>query len=159
MILDYLKEALNRKLSGRDVEELLITPQEDYEEVEVLDIPVRGYLMSDGRWLSIGGQQDHRFINGMVQFDRRTEESFRTNETLKMLHIMRVANLIRYIPESDMFQILVKPTYNQIKELFKYCEREGKIEIEYGTNNPSKEYTKEYVDELEDDLKNYNGEV
>lgn len=148
----------DRKLDGIDVERLLTTPQENYEDVTVVDQPTRGYLLADGSWLDLAGQ-DHRFINGMVTFDKRTEEKFGTGSpTKKMLYIMKMANLIRYIPEGKSLQIITKPTRSQIREIWKLCEDRGKINIEFGINTDTKEYTSGNLEELEEDLKNYNGE-
>lgn len=113
-------------------------------------------MLSDGQWLDIGGQ-DHRFINGMVKFDKRTEESFGYTNTKKMHYIMKLAKLIRFIPESRVFQTLTKPTQDQVHEIVKYCERHGKIEVGFGLKTP-REYSSKATYELEDDLSSYNGE-
>jgi hypothetical protein len=143
-------------LNGRDVERLLTTPQEDYEEVIVHDTPCRGFLMADGSWLDIGGQ-DHRFINGMIEFDTKTEESFNHSQTKKMFHIMKLAKIIRFLPESKKFHTLTKPTRDQIHEIMKYCENHHKMEVEYGNSIP-KDYNPDEIYLLQEDLNNYNGE-
>lgn len=150
---------MRKKLTDSDVEKLLTTPQKNYEEVLVTDYPSRGFLLQDGRWLDIGGHQDHRFINGMVQFDPATEESFNHSQSRKMLHIMKMAGMIRFIPESKMFQVITRPTSAQIAEIKDFLVKHGKIEIEFGINNPSKGYlTEDYLDDLTEDLRNYQGE-
>ena len=146
-----------KKLTPLDVERLLTIPQKDYEEVHVTNYPTRGFMLQDGRWLDLGGQ-DHRFINGMVEFDPATEESFNQSRSRKMLHIMKMAGLIRFIPESQVFQVVTRPTSEQIREISDFFIKHKKVEVEFGTNAPSKEYTEGYEDDLIRDLRNYGGE-
>ena len=148
-------EKIAKRLSGDDVERILTSPHKDYPEVSVHDTPCRGFLLSDGSWLDIGGQ-DHRFINGMVNFDKKTEDSFGHSASNKLYYIMKLAKLIRFLPESEVFHTLAKPTRDQIHEIMKYCEKNNQVEVEYGFKNPRK-YSSDELDILQDDLNGYSG--
>jgi hypothetical protein len=93
----------------------------------------------------------------MVEFDKMTEESFSHSASKKMYYIMKMAKLIRFLPESKVFHTLTKPTRDQIHEIVKYCEDNKKVEVEFGFKEP-RIYSSDEIYLLEDDLSNYNGE-
>ena len=133
----------------------LIEPDEEFPEFEVVDFPVRGYLLNNGEWLSIGRGNDHRYINGKIYFPEKTEKSF-MGQTDKMFYIMKKAGMIRFMPEANYLQILTKPTYEQRREIKNLLHEVERFWIEYGTNSPSFEYSSDYDEELVNDLENYD---
>jgi GGDEF domain-containing protein len=139
----------------KSVLDQLTDPGEDYkDDVEVVDYVARGYLLPDGNYLSIGAGQDHRFINGMVDLGKKLEDKFKNERTSKMFYIMRSSGAIRFLPETNSFQILKDPTREQMRAIGRYIKDNGSVEIELGENKPSRTYTEDNLFELEDDLGN-----
>ncbi len=129
---------------------------DDYDNVQIYDEFIRGFMLPDGQYLAI--DQDHRYINGMVDLGEKLEEKFNGSyggRTQKMFYIMKAANLIRCIPEHGYyFQIVTKPTYEQHKELMRCLKEFGQIEIEYGFNGKTINYYEEESYLLDEDLEN-----
>jgi diguanylate cyclase (GGDEF)-like protein len=138
-----------RKKEQRPVIDQILNQPEGYEDIQITDMPAKGFMLPDGRYLDVTGISDeHRVINGMVSYP---DDSNQTNRTQKMYRIMKDAELIRFIPESNSFQLKTAPTRDQVRELGRYIKDNGEAEIEF-ENGRSARYTAESLFELEEDL-------
>jgi len=71
-----------------------------------------------------------------------------------MKYIMKESGIIRFIPESNSFQILSKPTGKQLSQIEKYAKENGRVEVEIGENGAYKTYDSDDVFSLEEDASN-----
>lgn len=113
-------------------------------------------MLPSGEYLDIGGQ-DHRYINGMVDYGKSKENYYsspHTNggRTEKMLDIMKDSGAIRFIPEANQFQILSSPTNKQLTQIENYVKKNGKVEVEIGKNAETKTYDENDIFDLENDV-------
>ena len=142
------------KKPKKTVLEQLTTPNEDFDNVKITDQPMRGFLLPSGEYLGIG-EQDHRNINGMVDYGKKYEEENQTEyggRTKKMYKIMRDAQAIRWLPETNSFQAVTKPTRGQLRAIEDFVKEHGSVEVELGENGKTETYTPDNIYDLENNI-------
>lgn len=140
-----------KKKSKKTVLEQLLTPQEDYEAIEVSDYPLKGFLLPEGNYLGVVGvSDDHRVINDLVTYPDDDDTAYGAR-TKKMFRIMEDANLIRFTPEANAFQLKTEPTSQQIRAISRYIRENGQAEVEFKSGK-SNTYTEDNLYELEEDI-------
>ena len=106
-------------------------------------------------YLAIGSGNDHRYINGLVDFGDEDETSY-GYQSNKMRKIMSRAGLIRLIPESNTFHIIAEVTKEQRRAIIKYIKEYDYANVEFGDVKANK-YTEDNLHELEEDLDTFRG--
>jgi hypothetical protein len=146
------QQTLQLSREEKSVLDQLLNPKEGYEDITITDNPAKGFLLPDGNYLGVAGvSDDHRVINGMVKYPGEDETAYGF-QSKKMFRIMRDSGIIRFIPESNSFQIVKEPTRDQVRTIGNYIKENGKAEVEFGENRPSHTYTEDNLFELEEDL-------
>ncbi|MFA5346011.1 MAG: hypothetical protein WC315_07050 [Candidatus Omnitrophota bacterium] len=145
------KIMFSKKEPKKSVLEQLLTPKEDYEGIKISDEPAKGFMLPDGRYLGVAGVSDeHRVINGLVDFGK-DDEGYEHNRTAKMYRIMEEAEVVRFIPESNAFQLKSEPTRQQVRAIERYIKENGSAEVEF-KNRKSNTYTEDNLYEFEEDI-------
>lgn len=96
--------------------------KESYGSATTENTNQAGFLLADGTWLNMGmyGERgnDHRFVTGFVR-GKWLKEVHQGDRWGALVHWMKVTGSIRWMPENCSFDIHVKPTKEQLNQIWK----------------------------------------
>jgi hypothetical protein len=106
---------------------------ESYGEATTLNPNESGFLLADGTWLKMGmdGRQgdDHRVVTGYVR-GKLLKEVYEGDRWNALVHWMQVTKSIRWMPEICSFDIFVKPSREQLDQIWRMARRCEEITVE-----------------------------